>query len=258
MQLNLERRATQEKILNRWLFQEELRRIKNYETQKVVNSCEYMTVVAQKDKTLIPSHKIEVIPNGVDINIFKPQKQNILRPTIIFSGNMSYAPNIHALNWFVKNCLPLIQTKIENVTLIIAGANPTKEIRNLTKQKGIVVTGFVDSMVDILNQANVAIAPMQSGSGMQNKILEAMATELPIVTTTLGLGSIQAQPEQEILVTDNPKQFAQYIVELLNNPQWAKEIGKKARQFVISNHSWEYTLNQIEEIYSKIMFSTLR
>lgn len=107
-------------------------------------------------------------------------------------------------------------------------------------------------MAETLNQASLAIAPMQSGSGMQFKILEAMACELPVVTTTLGLGSIKAQPGQEILVADSPESFADTVITLLQNPQLAKEIGQRARTFVIQNHSWEYAASQVEEIYNQI------
>lgn len=254
LQLNLERkiRISKESLLKRWLLIEEIQRIENYE-KKIGKYCDCVIVVAEKDKSFIPSGRVEVIPNGIDINVFKTQIKSLEKPRIIFSGNMAYAPNIHAINWFVEICLPIIQKLIPEISLIIAGANPPKPILNLSKIKGITVTGFVDSMAEVLNQASVAIAPMQSGSGMQNKILEAMACELPIVTTSLGLGSIKARSEKEIFIADNPEEFAEKIIYLLENPQLANEIGQKARDFVIQNHSWESTANQIEDIYKQLI-----
>jgi sugar transferase (PEP-CTERM/EpsH1 system associated) len=252
MQLNLERRLSMEPVTRRWLFQEELRRIISYE-QKIGDFFDRMIVVAEKDRALIKSDRVQVIPNGVDTNLFKPELKAQPNPVIIFSGNMGYAPNINAVNWFVELCLPRIQQVIPSASLIIAGANPNREMRGLERRGQITVTGFVDSMAETLNQASVAIAPMQSGSGIQNKILEAMACELPVVTTTLGLGSIKAQPGQEILVADSPESFADTLITLLQNPQLTKEIGQRARTFVIQNHSWEYGATQIEEVYNQIL-----
>jgi hypothetical protein len=90
-------------------------------------------------------------------------------------------------------------------------------------------------MPDTLKDANVAIAPMQSGSGIQNKILEAMSCGLPVVTTNLGLGNIKAKPRKDILVADSPEDFAQSVIELLQNPLKAREIGYKAREYAVNN-----------------------
>jgi glycosyltransferase involved in cell wall biosynthesis len=95
----------------------------------------------------------------------------------------------------------------------------------------------------------VAIAPMQSGSGIQNKILEAMASGLPVVTTTLGIGSLKAEPGREILVADSPEKFAKTVIGLLQNGELAEAIGYQASKFVAEKHSWELAANQIEDLY---------
>ncbi|MGM3305433.1 glycosyltransferase [Anabaena sp. WFMT] len=258
MQLNLERRLTIEPFHQRWLFQEELRRVIDYE-QILCDLFNYVVVVSKKDKDIISNQQVQVIPNGIDTKLFTAQQNTPLHSTLIFSGNMSYAPNIHAVKWFVKQCLPIIKRTIPEVYFIIAGVNPTQEICNLGQVPGVKVIGYVASMSETLQQANVAIAPMQSGSGIQNKILEAMASELPVITTTLGLGSLKAKPGQEILVADSPKSFAETTITLLQNRKLAKEIGHQARKFVVNYHSWETAANQIEELYTQIVgknFST--
>ena len=115
---------------------------------------------------------------------------------------MSYPPNIRAARWFADECFPLIQAEVPGATFVIAGAAPAREIRELQTRNGIVVTGFVPSMPVTLNAATVAVAPMRSGAGIQNKILEAMACGLPVVTTTIGLGGITATRGRELLVAD--------------------------------------------------------
>jgi sugar transferase (PEP-CTERM/EpsH1 system associated) len=252
MQLNLERRVVLESFPRRWIFQEELQRVIRYE-RDLSNLFNNLVVVSEKDAQMIPSDRVKVVPNGIDTDFFSLQQQSPIEPTLIFSGNMSYAPNIHAVKWFVELCLPIIQQTIPNVSLMIAGAKPSREVRSLELKEGITVTGFVESMPETLKKAKIAIAPMQSGSGMQNKILEAMASGLPVVTTTLGLGSLSAKPDKEILIADSPEDFAKATITLLQNSDLAREIRNLARQFVVSKYSWEFSANQVENLYNQII-----
>ena len=252
MQLNLERRIARESVPKRWLFQEELRRIVSYE-RNIGDWFDQMIVVSEKDRALIPSQKVTVIPLGADTDLFKPHRKESKEPVLVFSGNMGYAPNINAVRWFVEKCFSLIQKEVPTASLIIAGANPPKEVCDLAQRNGVTVTGFVKSMPEILTEASVAIAPMQSGSGMQFKILEAMSCDLPVVTTTLGLGDIKARPGEEICVADTAEEFAETVVTLIKSPETAERIGRNAREFVINHHSWEYAASQIEGIYNAIM-----
>lgn len=257
MQLNLKRRVALESFPKRLIFQKELRRVTRYE-RDLPNLFNNLVVVSEKDAQLIPSERVKVIPFGIDTEFFSLQKQPPIEPTLIFSGNMSYAPNIHAVKWFVELCLPIIQQTIPDVKLLIAGANPTTEVRSLEQKRGVIVTGFVKSMPETLKEAKIAIAPMQSGSGMQSKILEAMASGLPVVTTTLGLGSLSANPGKEILIGDSPEDFAKATITLLQNSDLAREIRNLARQFVVNKYSWEFSANQVENLYNHIMLDISR
>lgn len=254
MQLNLQRRLCLEHIPRSWLFAEEFRRIRIYE-RKVGKMFDHMILVSERDKELIPDKNVSVIPLGVNIDIFIPQEAVEKKYTLIFSGNMAYAPNIHAVKWFMEKSLPIIQKVMPNVTFVIAGGNPSQELKNIGRQKGIIVTGFVDSMPDMLNQACIAIAPMQSGSGMQFKILEAMSCGLPVVTNTMGIGNINARHGEEIFVADGEENFATAILYLLTNTQLAKKIGQQARKYVIEHHSWEHAAEKVEAIYCDILKS---
>jgi sugar transferase (PEP-CTERM/EpsH1 system associated) len=252
MQLNIVQRMALASPLKRLLYREEWRRIKQYE-RWIGNKFNHMMVVAQKDKEFLADENLSVIPLGVNTDAYFPIIDTEKKYTLIFSGNMSYAPNINAVTWFVDHCFPEIQRKIDNVTFVIAGSSPAAKIQELSKRKGIVVTGFVDSMPQALNEAHIAIAPMQSASGMQNKILEAMACGLPVITTSLGLGSIKARQGQNIIVADTPERFIQKVLMLVADAVQAKKIGTQARNYVMDKHSWDHSNQLVEDIYRQVV-----
>ena len=257
MQLNLERRMATEKLPLRLLIKEELRRIVSYE-RKIASLADKIIVVSAKDQALLPFANVVVIPLGTDTDITLLPDAKSKVPAIIFSGNMGYAPNIQAVLWFVHSCWPLIRAKFKNVNFIIAGSNPPRAIKNLSiGDKNIIVTGLVKSMPGIIQTARVAIAPMQSGSGMQSKILEAMACALPVVTTTLGLGTIKAITNEEIFVANDAAVFSENVLNLLQNADLANTAGKNARDFVERQHSWEHMIAQLELVYKDIKLRAL-
>ncbi len=251
MQLNLERRVALEKFPKRLFFKEELRRITKYE-KKIVALYDHLIVVSEIDKATIPGNNVKVIPLGVDTNLFKPMDKLQKRPVIVFSGNMGYSPNIHAIKWFVENCMSYITASIPNVSLIIAGGNPPREICNMEKRPGITVTGYVESMPAILNQASSAIAPMQSGSGMQFKILEALACGIPVITTSIGKGSIDLDEEDGLFVADDPVRFAGRIIDILRNEDLKKSVFLKTPKVIKDKYSWESSNLKIETLYNLI------
>ncbi|NTU72604.1 glycosyltransferase [Candidatus Roizmanbacteria bacterium] len=256
MQLNFRRRVDMARAPHKWLLQEELRRLHIFEEDMCFHFNRVL-VVSKKDKECISSENVNVVPLGVDTEQFAPRIFSVDNPTIIFSGNMFYGPNIHAVKWFVENCYFRILEKIPNISFIIAGNKPPPDIKILENNPGITVTGFVESMPDMIKGASVAIAPMQSGSGMQFKILEAMSCGLPVITNALGLGDIKAKDKIEILLAESANDFVQQIIECLTRNKYALNIGTCAREFVLNHHSWEHTTGEVEKIYSQILAQRL-
>jgi sugar transferase (PEP-CTERM/EpsH1 system associated) len=252
MQLNLDRRIRMDRSWKRYVLGEELRRIRNYETV-VCQEYDGVAVVAEKDRETIGADKIALFPNGVDTDTFRPLDTPKHPHSVIFSGNMGYAPNIHAVRWFAAHCLGPLREKYPEAQLIIAGGNPAPEIQDLARLPGVTVTGFVDSMPAALNSATISIAPMQSGSGIQNKILEAMACGMPCVVNRLGLGSIKARHGSQLLVGDTPEEFVGCLDSLFRSPAYAGEVGSSARKFVMEHHSWESTCDRVEALYRQVL-----
>lgn len=252
MQLNFRRRVDMARAPKRWLIQEELRRLTHFE-KDICKQFNRMIVVSNNDKVYISSENVDVVPLGIDTERFAPSNVPIANPTIIFSGNMFYGPNIHAVKWFAENCFFRIQEKVPNVEFIIVGNGPPPDICELGNKPGITVTGFVESMPDRLTKASLAVAPMLSGSGMQFKILEAMSCGLPVVTNTLGLGDIKAKDGVELLLAETADDFIDQVVECLTCVKTAQKIGTCAREFVLNHHSWEHTTDMVENIYNQIL-----
>jgi len=253
MQLNIERRLLVDNFFLKILLREELKRLREYENG-IANIYDSSVVVSERDRNYVSSKKVLTIPLGVDVDFFKRHSNLPFNITIIFSGNMGYFPNENAVLWFVDNCFIKIKGKIPNVKLLIVGNNPTAKVKNLHNGDSVIVTSYVDSMVDILNKAQVAIAPMQAGSGMQFKILEAMACELPVVTTKIGIGGISSLADREnIVIADSATDFSNACIELLCNYQLAVKIGKAAREIVVEKYGWELNVSEIEKCYNNIL-----
>ena len=248
MQLNFLRRS--KKANNYFLkkiYSYELERVIKYENNLPSNVIKTL-FVAERDSKEIASKK-QVVPLGIDTDKFYPSHKKT--HTIIFSGNMSYSPNIQAVTWFLDYCFNEICKKVDNdVIFLIAGTNPSKEILSY-QSDNIIVTGYVDSISEVIALSTLAIAPMQSGSGMQCKILEAMSCEIPVITTTLGLGDIKAELDKEIIVKNSPNEFIDAVSDIINYPDKYIKLSKSARNFVVDNHSWSEHALSVDKIYNK-------
>ena len=248
MGLNFNRRASMSKSIKKWMLNIEGRRISSYERYLADKSVRSF-VVSTIDQKAIGSGKVDAIPLGVDLQKLDGFRYCGDRPIIIFTGNMNYQPNVDAICWFVSHCWTFIKQAMPGVQLVIAGNNPRASIVSLGDSDGSVkVTGRIAFMPSILKTASLAIAPMQSGSGMQFKILEAMASGIPVVVTSLGLGDIRAKHGEELLVADTSSEFVISILKLLNSLDLQAKIGRAGFNFVKENHAWDVLNAQFERI----------
>lgn len=218
----------------------------------------WVVSVTPEDATRIKNisqHKsVTYIPVGIDTNYFQPQTRSI-EPTLIFAGSMFYDPNVDAVLYFYKQVLPLITKIIPNIKIFIVGHDPAKEVMQLAKDPRVQVTGSVTDVRPYFSQSTVSVIPVRIGGGIKQKVLEAMAMGMPVVTTSFSCIGISVRDEEHLLVRDTPEAFADAVVKLLRNQKRRVEIGVAAAKFVRSNYSWEKTVSEFEEIYSQAIKS---
>jgi glycosyltransferase involved in cell wall biosynthesis len=192
--------------------------------------------------------KLKFIPHGVNEDLLTYEKQsNLYNNSVAFFGKMDYQPNIDAVVWFVENVLEKLN---QNIQFIIVGGNPTKKIVDYSKKyKNVKVTGFVDDPYEILNSCMCIVAPMQTGAGIQNKILETMALGTINIISSLAAIPIGAEDGKDYLVIDRPLEIANTINEIFSNKDNFEFYKLNSREFIKNNFTWS--------IYEKVFIDTI-
>lgn len=227
-------------------------KIKRYEKELIGKN--HTVFVSDRDLKLlgVESDKAFIIPNGVDIEYFKPMKIEPERYSIVFSGDMGFRPNIQAVMHFYQNMFHQLKNKYPLVRWYIVGANPSEDVKKLDDGKNIVVTGFVDDIREYIAKASVVIAPMISGLGIKNKILEAMALGKPIVASPIAKSGIECIDNKDIIVANNPQQFVDKISLLFNDKELREKLSKNARDLILERYTWELNNKLYEKAYEMI------
>jgi len=256
--LNLRRMHEHVRNPARWLtYKLEHNSVRHYEP-KLVGQMSACLVISERDRAEIdPNNKLDNIhinPHGLDPVFFSRDHSIEKKPnSLLFSGVMSYDPNKDAVKHFCKDILPLVRAEIPDVTLSIVGKNPDSSVLALAADPAVTVTGFVDSMLPYMNQAEVAIDPLRIGAGLQNKVLEAMSMELPIVMSTIANEGIGATPDVHGIVSDCPREFAQHVIRLLRDASAREQLTKAARKWIVDEWSWEKHFDDTETIMANLV-----
>jgi sugar transferase (PEP-CTERM/EpsH1 system associated) len=208
------------------------------------------TIITNIDKDLI-SHPqkqyIQVILNGIDFEKFHYTEKE-KKYDLIFAGNMSYPPNVDAALFLAKSIFPKLLAQFSDLKLCICGANPANAIKALDSEN-IHVTGWVDDISEYYAQSKIFIAPLQLGTGLQNKLLEAMAMKLPCVTSPLAGKPLEgAQHNHDLFICNNIDEYVNAVAKLLNDQPFFNTIAENGYQFVKTNYNWEEIGKQLEEV----------
>ncbi len=259
----LDRFAAESGLIKRMFFKLEARRIRRYEAEIVSKFDHILTVSAIDQQGLIEAvvrsgmdieqveHKLVVIPITVDTTEILPVKRSDTSLNIFTMGTLHYPPNADGIRWFINEVFPLVQNQVAGVTLTIVGKNPPPDFTDLQKGEPEIYTvpGYVPDLTPWFEKAAVFIVPVRIGGGMRVRILEAFARGMPVVTTTVGLEGIDATPGEHVLVEDDPKKFADAVVQLIRDQKLRSLLSINARQLVEQVYDQQVILRKLDQVY---------
>ena len=243
--MNYEKAKRKARGLKKIIYEIDYSRCKKYE-QAVLRQFDKCATISEVDKQYIlrdnQNNKISVVGNKVDL----PQASSVCRhnvdDTLLFVGKMNYEPNVVAVTSFVNNILPRLLEKHPQLVFQIVGAHPDNRVKRL-ESTNVHVTGYVDSLEPFFHNATIVVAPMLTGAGIQNKILQAMAYGCCVVTTPIGAEGLVIN-HHEIGVFRNDKEMVDGMNSLLDDNRKRTEMGKAARQYISDNMSDENIAKQ--------------
>lgn len=253
MSMNCERRMDMSKGIWHYILHFEFKMLRSteYNSFKIFDA---LTIISEADSDAIPHKRngdIHIISNGVDFDYFKPLQRD-KQFDLVFCGNMNYEPNVHASQFLVQEVMPLVWKELPQTKVLISGANPKHSVSNLTEER-VTVSGFVDDIRESYASARIFVAPMRTGSGLQNKLLEAMAMQMPCVTTSIANDSLKAENGKEVLVGDDAQSFAAHIVDLLRNESKRDTLAAQGFRYVHEHFSWEQSCLKLENILKNVV-----
>jgi hypothetical protein len=221
--------------------------------RKLLRKSRQIAFVSQRDRDAIlatPGFS-KVVPIGVDHEYWRRTNGCVRPGTVVFTGVMSYAPNEDAALYLIEKVAPLVRQVVPELRVFIVGREPSPRlIRASRGLSGVTVTGSVEDLRPYLEQAAVFAAPLRYGSGVQNKLLEAMAMEVPVVTTSIAAAGLcvgeNAHPP--VLVADTPERFAESVGQLLNDEAQRNRLGNQGRRYVEENFDWKKSAALIEKL----------
>lgn len=245
------RRAEISSGIKRFLFRAEGKRLSQYEN-RIFDYFNHHTIISAQDRKYInhpDQDKIVIIENGISSDFFNGPTGVTPEYELVFTGNMNYPPNIECALFIANEILPKLKSKFPQIRLLLSGANPNPKIAELNKRPDITVSGWVDDIRTSYANGKIFLAPLFIGTGLQNKLLEAMAMGLPCITTPLANNALKAIPGKSILLADHADSFAEKVTDLLTDHDLSKEIANGGQSFVKEHFSWEKSVEKLNTLF---------
>jgi sugar transferase (PEP-CTERM/EpsH1 system associated) len=237
------------------LLKIELERIKRYES--ILEQFHACFVCSEPDKEQLlqaaPEADIRIIPNGVDLAYFSNDAPVPYDPArIVFTGNLTYFPNIDGIFYFVNEIFPLVKKEVPAAKFYIVGQSPPAKVQALASDD-VIVTGFVEDIKQYYLSSAVAVSPIRFGAGTLNKILEPLALGVPVVATSMGTEGLDVTNGKEILIADGPHTFARHVVRVMKEPAYRDSLGKEGMAIIRQLYNWDAIVQALENIYQEMI-----
>ncbi len=243
-----------------WLYRAEARAVRKLE-QLAIQRCQAVFITSQTEIEMLGAQNphIHAVGHGVDTDYFAPDanlpQPKADDPSLVFTGQMDYRPNVDAVCWFVREVWPRLRRQATNLTFQIVGRNPAKQVQRLEETPGVVVTGSVPDVRPYLSAASAAVVPLRIARGVQNKVLEAMAMAKPVVASPGALSGLDVQPGRDALRADSPDEWIEHILSLTGpdgpSPELS-QLAQRARKCVLENYNRETCLQPMVDICKKL------
>jgi len=190
-------------------------------------------------------------PNGVDANFFCPTDGAYDADTISFIGRMDYYPNQECMQRFCQTVWPALRRERPAMKLLIVGADPSPAMRALGNLPGVTVTGSVPDVRPYIRGSALMVAPLAIARGTQNKILEAMAMGVPVVTSSAAAGGVDAEAERHFLVADRADDIARAVLRIVADPAERARLAQAGRERMLSHHAWTHSMKRLDAIIER-------
>lgn len=243
----VERRIEKSGFFLRPFFRAEAKRLVEYENL-IFDYFEHKCIITEQDRKHIyhpDQNQIAIVPNGVDVLHFHPIERE-KKYDLVFNGNMNYPPNVDCVEFIVND---IMRKSDRPLSLLISGASPSATVLELASRKGVTVSGWVNDQRESYASGKIFIAPFRIGTGLQNKLLEAMSMGIPCITSALANNALQAKSGYAILVADKTEDIVQHIHYLLDHPSEAQLIAERGRQYIHEHFDWPGAVAKLESLF---------
>ncbi len=235
---------------NKALYSLELPRIREFEAS-IARSFNECWVVSEAEaaalREMCGTAVVNVVPNGVDLERFKPLEA-VPSNIVTFVGHLGVPHNVDAVLHFYDEIFPLLKRERPDCRFCVIGPALHPSLKRLTRDRQVMVMGFVEDLNGSLNRSSVFVAPLRYCAGLQNKVLEAMAAGVPVVATPCVNEGLGAREEDEIALATEPWEFAAKVVSLMEDVPLRGYVSANARKFVENNFTWERAASRIARI----------
>jgi len=242
--------------LRKLVFYSQYRRFAYYES-RMCRRFDICVCVSEQDQeklsSLCPGIAVEVVPNGVDLEYFKSEDVQQNEVSLVFTGSMDWQPNADAVLYFCDHILPLIRTELPDVVFYIVGSKPSHGVLKLREREGVVVTGSVEDVRPYIAGAAVFVVPLRIGGGTRLKILQALAMRKAVVSTSIGCEGLDLQPDDHILVADEPQQFAAHTIQLIKDRSLRSRLGENGGVLVQERYDWNAIVGRLDLLYRRLV-----